>query len=226
MNVGIVVFPGTNCDRDTKMACEFFGWRSEYIWHDETDLNLFDIIFMPGGFSYGDYIRAGRLAKFSPVVNAIKQFIENKKGFVVGICNGFQILCEANILPGVLSINDNTKFICEEAKLIVNKSFLPFNINLPIAHMEGKYIIDKENLDNITQKNMVLVRYEVNPNGSIDNIAGLYDKENGVIGLMPHPERAVFEENGNIDGIYFFKMLEKELNKFFSNKKPGSVNVS
>lgn len=226
MKAGIVVFPGTNCDRDTKMACEFFGWLAEYIWHDETSLHNSDIIFIPGGFSYGDYVRAGRLAKFSPVIGAIKEFINNKKGLVVGICNGFQILCEANILPGVLYINDNTKFICDEVNLITNNSFLPGNIKLPIAHMEGKYIINEENLNQIIQKDMILVKYEVNPNGSIANIAGLYDKKNGVMGLMPHPERSVFEENGNTDGRYFFKMLEKELNQFFAINKHDTIIVT
>lgn len=202
MKAGIAVFPGTNCDIDTKRACEYFGWETEFIWHDETQLEKYDIVFLPGGFSYGDYIRAGRLAKFSPVVMSLKNYVEQKRGFLVGICNGFQILCETKLLPGILSTNINTKFICEEVPLSYDNQI----IKLPIAHGEGRYIADER-----TTKEMIFMKYQDNPNGSDMDIAGLYDKENKVIGMMPHPERAIFSETGNTDGRMFFEMLNSSL---------------
>ena len=196
MRAGVVVFPGTNCDRDTFKACEEYGWKTRYIWHFLTDLSEFDVIFLPGGFSYGDYIRSGRLAKFSPVMSAVKDF----KGFVVGICNGFQILCEAGLLPGVLTDNWNTRFICKTQAL----QFGDKKINLPIAHGEGRYIAP-DGLD----EGMIFLTYSDNPNGSDKDIAGLYDKKRKIIGMMPHPERAFFKETGNVDGKEIFKMIEE-----------------
>lgn len=204
IKTGIIVFPGTNCDLDTKRACEFFGWETDFIWHDETSLNKYDVVFLPGGFSYGDYIRAGRLARFSPVVMALSDYVNKKKGFLIGICNGFQILCEAKLLPGILSVNDNTKFICEEADLLFENK----EITLPIAHGEGRYIADEKTLQEIKSKKMDFLKYKNNPNGSAKDIAGLWDKENNIIGMMPHPERAIFAETGNIDGRAFFEMIE------------------
>lgn len=211
MKAGIVVFPGTNCDRDTARACEYFGWETEYIWHDETHLDKYDIVFLPGGFSYGDYIRAGRLAKFSPAVQALDKYVNNNRGYVVGICNGFQILCETKLLPGILSVNNSTKFICDIVPLEVNLDGMPDFINLPIAHAEGRYIASQQTLDDISNKNLVFLKYRENPNGSVNDIAGLLDKNSRIIGLMPHPERAVFKETGNTDGQYFFEMLNAEL---------------
>lgn len=211
MNIkaGVIVFPGTNCDRDTKKACEFFGWETDFIWHDEVSLDKYDVVFLPGGFSYGDYIRAGRLARFSPVVMALQEYVKQKRGFLVGICNGFQILCEAKLLPGILSVNDDTKFICEEAGL----SFEGKEITLPIAHGEGRYIADESILQEIRANKMDFLKYTGNPNGSVGDIAGLWSKENNVIGMMPHPERAVFSETGNTDGRAFFEILEKALKR-------------
>lgn len=207
MKAAVIVFPGTNCDIDTKRACEFFGWQVDFVWHDETSLDKYDVIFLPGGFSYGDYIRAGRLARFSPVVMSLIKYVEQKRGFVVGICNGFQILCESKLLPGILSVNDNTKFICEEAGL----NFEGKTISLPIAHGEGRYIADEAILAEIKAKNMAFLTYTDNPNGSTNDIAGLWDRENNVIGMMPHPERAVFSETGNTDGRAFFEMLQSHI---------------
>lgn len=204
IKAGVIVFPGTNCDRDTMRACEFFGWETEYIWHDETSLDKYDVVFLPGGFSYGDYIRAGRLARFSPVVMSLTEYVQKKRGFLIGICNGFQILCEAKLLPGILSVNDNTKFICEEVGL----SFEGKEIILPIAHGEGRYIADEGTLAEIKAKNMDFLKYTDNPNGSVEDIAGLWDRENNVIGMMPHPERAIFAETGNTDGRAFFEAVE------------------
>lgn len=214
IKAGIVVFPGTNCDRDTFMACEEFGWNAEYIWHFSTDLKDYDVIFLPGGFSYGDYIRSGRLAKFSPVMQAVKHFIDNNQGFVVGICNGFQILCESGLLPGVLTDNWNTRFICntQELKLANGKK-----IELPIAHGEGRYIAEEETLKELKEKNMIFLTYQNNPNGSMDDIAGLYDREKKIIGMMPHPERAFFSETGNTDGKEIFEMIMEGLSNADSN---------
>lgn len=202
MKAGVIVFPGTNCDIDTKRACEYFGWETSYIWHDETNIDEYDLVFLPGGFSYGDYIRAGRLAKFSPVMISLKEYVAKKRGFVVGICNGFQVLCETKLLPGILANNINTKFICEEVQL----DFEGKEIKLAIAHGEGRYVADEN-----TREDMILLKYKNNPNGSDMDIAGLYDRESKVIGMMPHPERGVFVETGNIDGRLFFEMLEKEM---------------
>lgn len=189
MKAGVIVFPGSNCDRDTGRACELFGWDVDYLWHDDTDLDKYDVIFVPGGFSYGDYIRSGALAKFSPVVQSLKKYVEDKKGFVVGICNGFQILCESGLLPGALSVNENTKFICDSSKLNIKLADFPSSITLPIAHGEGKYFADEDTLKELSSKNYVLFKYASNPNGSMNDIAGIYDVKKRIIGMMPHPER-------------------------------------
>jgi len=211
MKAAVIVFPGTNCDRDTKGAAEYFGWETEYVWHDETSLDKYDVVFLPGGFSYGDYIRAGRLARFSPVMQAVSSYVEKQRGFVVGICNGFQILCETKLLPGILSVNDNTKFICDIAPLEMKLNSESKKINLPIAHGEGRFIASEETIREIEQKDMIFLKYSDNPNGSLCDIAGLYDKQRRVIGMMPHPERAVFAETTGTDGRYFFKTIEAEL---------------
>ena len=202
MKAAVIVFPGTNCDRDTKMACEGFGWETDYVWHFERSLDRYDVLLLPGGFSYGDYIRSGRLAKFSPVMDAVKGYVKAKRGFVIGICNGFQILCESGLLPGVLTDNWNTRFICKDVRL---KADGKKEITLPIAHGEGRYVA--ENIP----KEMIFLTYADNPNGSAEDIAGLYDREKRIIGMMPHPERAFFEETGNTDGREIFRMIEQAL---------------
>jgi phosphoribosylformylglycinamidine synthase subunit PurQ / glutaminase len=208
VKAGIIVFPGTNCDRDTKRACEFFGWQTEYIWHDDTRLDQYDVIFLPGGFSYGDYVRAGGLAKFSPAVLALNEYVKSKRGFVIGICNGFQILCETGLLPGALSVNSGTRFICDIVNLKTHHNKLPQTMNLPIAHGEGRYVVP-DKVENF--EDLVFLKYNDNPNGSMQDIAGLYDKDSKVIGMMPHPERAVFRETGHTDGRFLFEMIEAEL---------------
>lgn len=208
MRAGVVVFPGTNCDRDTMMACKEFGWDADYIWHFETDLSGYDVIFLPGGFSYGDYIRSGRLAKFSPVMQAVKEFIDNKQGFVIGICNGFQILCETGLLPGVLTDNWGTRFICKKVNLNLGDK----QITLPIAHGEGRYLAEDDVIERLKQENMIFLTYADNPNGSLEDIAGLYDRKRNIIGMMPHPERAFFDETGNVDGKEIFRIVEKGVN--------------
>lgn len=208
MKAGVVVFPGTNCDRDTLMAAREFGWEAEFIWHFETNLDGFDVIFLPGGFSYGDYIRSGRLAKFSPVMQAVKQFVERKQGFVVGICNGFQILCETGLLPGVLTDNWNTRFICKTQALKLKNGK---EINLPIAHGEGRYLAEPDVMEHLKKEDMIFLTYVNNPNGSMEDIAGLYDKKRKIIGMMPHPERAFFDETGNIDGKEIFEIIKENM---------------
>ena len=209
MRAGVVVFPGTNCDKDTMEACLDFGWDCKYIWHSQDNLENFDVIFLAGGFSYGDYIASGRLAKFSPVVGAIRDFVKNRKGFVVGICNGFQILCECGLLKGALTYNLSRKFICSEVELIMRDKSV---IKLPIAHNEGRFVADKKTLEVLDNKNMIFMKYKDNPNGSDCDIAGIYDKNLRVLGMMPHPERAFFSETAfGVDGRKIFEFIQGEL---------------
>lgn len=197
LRAGIIKFLGTNCDQDTKRACEFMGWDSEYIWQDEKIENHYDVIFLPGGFSYGDYVSAGRIAKLSPAVKSLPV----GKSLIVGICNGFQILCEAKLLPGALVDNKNIKFISKVSEL----GFKGKCINLPIAHHQGNYV--NENID----ENQIFMTYKNNENGSDESIAGIYDKKNRIIGMMPHPERAMYEELGLIDGRKVFEYIEAQV---------------
>lgn len=208
MRAGVVVFPGTNCDRDTLAACKEYGWDAEYIWHFETNLDGYDVIFLPGGFSYGDYIRSGRLAKFSPVMQAVKEFVKKEQGFVVGICNGFQILCESGLLPGVLTDNWGTRFICKTVDLKLSDK----EIKLPIAHGEGRYLAEPDVIKKLKAEDMIFLTYSNNPNGSMEDIAGLYDKKRKIIGMMPHPERAFFDATGNVDGQEIFRLISEGFN--------------
>lgn len=199
MKAGIVVFPATNCDTDTKRACEFFGWQTEYIWHSDKITKPYDVIILPGGFSYGDYISAGRIAKFSPAVESLPI----GEAMIVGICNGFQILCEKKLLQGALTCNKNLKFLSEPADL----KFETETITIPIAHHQGNFTINEE------LKNEVILKYKDNKNGSDFDIAGLYDRENKILGMMPHPERAVFKETSpaqSTDGRKIFEFIKNE----------------
>lgn len=202
LKVGIIVFLGTNCEQDTKRACEFFGWDTEYIWHEEKIEKDYDLIFIPGGFSYGDTISSGRIAKLSHAVRSLPI----GKSLIVGICNGFQILCESKLLPGALIENQNMKFISKVSEI----NFQNELINLPIAHHQGNYTCDS------VDEKKILMTYKNNENGSADNgsdfnIAGLYDCENKIIGMMPHPERAIFEELGLTDGRKVFEFFEQQI---------------
>lgn len=237
LRAGIIVFLGTNCDRDTKMALDALNFETEYVFHTSSNLEKYDLIVLPGGFSFGDYIRAGRLAKLSPVMDGIKRYIKSKRGFVLGICNGFQILCEAGLLPGALIENKGAKFISEDEKLLFNAGGAGGaeaigdtcggfeEIILPIAHKEGCFWADEETLQRIEEKNMAIIRYKTggNPNGSINNIAGLYDSENKVFGLMPHPERAVLKGCSEVfylkDGVKIFEFIRAEILKEHSGHK-------
>ena len=218
MKVGVIVFPGTNCDRDTKWAFEKIGAIADFIWHTEHNLNGYDLIVLPGGFSYGDYLRSGAIARFSPVMQNVAEFAK-KGGYVLGICNGFQILLESHLLPGAMTRNENLHFISKFHHLKVidnnNKFLQNLNkgdiVNIPIAHAEGNYKADEETLKQMYDNGQVLLKYcdengnELNPNGSVDSIAGICNKEKNVFGLMPHPERAMDSILGGIDGV---KMIE------------------
>ncbi|MFA7658087.1 MAG: phosphoribosylformylglycinamidine synthase I [Candidatus Gastranaerophilaceae bacterium] len=197
LKVGIIVFLGTNCEQDTRRACEFFGWDAEYIRQDDKIEKKYDLIFIPGGFSYGDHISSGRIAKLSPAVKSLPV----GKTMIVGICNGFQILCEAKLLSGALLDNQNIKFISKVADL----DFCNEQISLPIAHHQGNYTDD--NID----KNQILMTYQNNENGSDMSIAGIYDRKNKIIGMMPHPERAIWDELGLTDGRKVFEFVKNQI---------------
>ncbi len=219
MKVVVLQFPGTNCEYDSKYAFEKLGADVEVIWHEETsipkDTNL---IVVPGGFSYGDYLRSGALAKFAPIMTAVNQYAQNG-GNILGICNGFQILTEAGLLPGALKRNDNLHFISKFNNLKIINNDNPFLselndgdvVNIPVAHHDGNYFIDEAGLTELKQNNQILLKYcdangsEININGSVDDIAGICNKQRNVFGLMPHPERAIETLLGCDDGI---KMLQ------------------
>lgn len=204
MKAAVVDFLGSNCVFETAEALKVSGFKTNIITQNETNLDEFNLIVLPGGFSYGDYISAGRIAKFSPVVAALKEKIKEKKVFTLGICNGFQILCEAGILEGALIENINQKFICNNVEL----NFLNKKFTLPIAHQMGRYYIDdKEKLQDYE-----LIKYTINPNGSIFDIAGVYDKKNFVLGLMPHPERNLITPFKPKNGKIIFDFIKEEIN--------------
>ena len=208
MNIGIIVFPGSNCDRDVRWATEgCLGVSTSFLWHESTDLDGFDAIVIPGGFSYGDYLRCGAIARFAPVLNSLISFVD-KGGKVLGICNGFQILTELGLLQGALTRNKNLHFICDRTNLSIEstKSFWMRNckksdsISLPIAHGEGRYQCSPDVLKKLQDDDSVAFRYTDNPNGSIYDIAGITNRKGNVLGMMPHPERACDDALGDIDG--------------------------
>lgn len=213
MKVGIVVFPGTNCEEDTFRTLKYLGFKCSYIFHNENIKNLFEykIIILAGGFSFGDYVASGRLAKFSPIITKIKEYIKNKSGLVLGICNGFQILCETNLLPGALTFNESNKFISKSVSLNLNYKNNNLTLNLPIAHFEGNFYANENDFKIIKEKKMDFLTYEENLNGSMYSIAGLYDNENYIMGLMPHPERAIFEYSKSQDGRLFFEFIKENI---------------
>jgi len=216
MNFGVLVFPGSNCDRDMQDALEKdLGYPVEMLWHKDSDLSHFntdDCIVLPGGFSYGDYLRCGAIAKFSPMMKSVIEFA-NKGGKVLGVCNGFQILCESGLLPGALLQNANQQFICKNVFIKTDKSEA---LKIPIAHGEGRYFADKATLAHLENNNQILFRYcdetgtiggAANPNGSTMDIAGICNDKRNVFGMMPHPERATSNALSNIDGKKVFEIL-------------------
>lgn len=215
MKVGVVVFPGSNCDHDAWYAITAnLGQKAEFIWHQDTRLGDVDAVILPGGFSYGDYLRCGAIAKFSPVMAAVKKFAA-EGGLVLGICNGFQILVESGLLPGALVRNRTLKFICKPVALRVETTDSPFTcraskgqiLTIPIAHGEGCYVADQRTLDELEAEDRVVFRYLDNPNGSMRNIAGILNRERNVLGMMPHPERASDPLMGSIDGRVIFESM-------------------
>lgn len=224
MKFGVIVFPGSNCDDDmVHVLGDVMGQEVSKIWHKDKDLPDVDCVVLPGGFSYGDYVRAGAIAQFSPVMKAVKEFAA-AGGYVFGVCNGFQILCESHLLPGVLLRNANQQFICDNVWLrpATNNSPLTAHLDLnkalkiPIAHAEGRFFADKKTLDVLEQNDQVLFRYctpdgqitpGANPNGAEHNIAGICNERRNVFGMMPHPERAAESVLGNEDGRMLFESL-------------------
>jgi phosphoribosylformylglycinamidine synthase len=225
---GIIVFPGSNCDHDAyHVISKQVGQPVDFVWHRDTNLDSYDALIIPGGFSYGDYLRAGALARFSPVMDSVKTFAATGR-FVLGICNGFQILCEAGLLPGALIRNSNLHFICEHVMVRVETSDTPFTnemsagsvLQIPIAHAEGNYVCDDETLAELQRDDRIVLRYcdqngkitaAANPNGSRDNIAGICNRSRNVLGLMPHPERACEDLLGSSDGRDIFRSLAATL---------------
>tara|TARA_Y100001968_G_C19346532_1_gene712345 strand:+ start:410 stop:1063 length:654 start_codon:yes stop_codon:yes gene_type:complete len=215
MNIGIVVFPGSNCDRDVKWALEgCLGFSTRFLWHETTDLSGLDAIVLPGGFSYGDYLRCGAIAKFAPVLESLCEFVQ-KGGRVLGICNGFQILTELGLLPGALTRNRDLHFICKPVTLSVTsfrtRWFDKYKnntlINIPIAHGEGRYQCDEDTLKKLQDTDSIAIKYFKNPNGSFGNIAGITNSKGNILGMMPHPERACDPLLGTKDGIEILKAL-------------------
>ena len=215
MRFGVIVFPGSNCDHDAFFAASHnLGQQAEYIWHDSPSLGAVDAVILPGGFAYGDYLRCGAIAKFSPVMKAVKQFAA-EGGLVIGICNGFQILVEAGLLPGALIRNRGLKFICREVHLRTETTRSPFTnvlergeiLRVPIAHGEGCYYADDRTLDELEAEDRVVFRYLDNPNGSLRDIAGVLNRKRNVMGMMPHPERASDPLMGSTDGLAVFQSM-------------------
>jgi len=221
---GVVVFPGSNCDHDAFYALhKVLEYEVNFLWHKDTDLKECDVIILPGGFSYGDYLRTGAIARFSPIMNSVIDFA-NKGGYVIGICNGFQILLEAGLLPGALLQNISLKFICKDVYLSVENYENNFTkgikdktvLNLPIAHGDGNYFADENTLKDLEDNNQIILRYSskdgkvsngFNPNGSLNNIAGITNKSGNVLGMMPHPERSCNPILAKTDGSLIFNAL-------------------
>ncbi len=233
MKFGVITFPGSNCDHDMIYVLKHI-LKQEVVelWHQDTDLKKCDVIMVPGGFSYGDYLRCGAIASHSNIMESVKVFA-NKGGYVIGVCNGFQILCESGLLPGVLLTNDNQKFVCQNQYLKVEGKKTVFTqhvekeiLSIPIAHADGRYFVDDKTYAEMLKNGQILFRYcdaegfvtpESNPNGAIKNVAGVCNSGKNVFGMMPHPERSSDAELGNEDGLQLFKSLLKSLEK--SKKK-------
>jgi len=230
MKFGVVVFPGSNCDFDSYQAIKVIGaGEVVYLWHAETSLKGVDVVVLPGGFSYGDYLRSGAIARFSPIMKSVISFAK-KGGIVIGICNGFQILLETGLLPGAMRKNLGMRFVCKDVYLRVENSDSRFTrkcprdktLKIPIAHAEGNYFADENTLKELTETNRIVFRYSdkdgnitdsANPNGAQDNIAGIINDNGNVLGMMPHPERASEMILGSEDGKFIFESIIGEMNK-------------
>jgi phosphoribosylformylglycinamidine synthase subunit PurQ / glutaminase len=225
MKFGVVTFPGSNCDYDAYAAGKLIGEEVEFLWHQSADLLNSDVIILPGGFAHGDYLRSGAIARFSPIMKSVMRFAASG-GMVIGICNGFQVLVESGLLPGALMRNEHLRFACKFVNIRVenNRNFFTSGcrvgevLKIPIAHKDGNYYNFKADVESLRKGDQVLFRYcdssgniteESNPNGSMDNIAGISNQEGNVVGMMPHPERAVEDILGSSDGLRLFHPLQK-----------------
>ena len=224
MKFGVVIFPGSNCDRDIIFVLQnILNQKVETLWHKEHDLKNCDMIILPGGFSYGDYLRSGAIARFSPIMQEVIEFA-GKGGFIFGVCNGFQILCESQLLPGALLHNTEHKFVCKnifirpetDECLITSKLKMNKALKIPVAHGEGRFYADEKTLRALNENNQIVFRYcdengnctaESNPNGAFENIAGICNLQKNVFGMMPHPERASDVHLGNTDGLQIFQSI-------------------
>lgn len=233
MKFGVIVFPGSNCDHDAyHVVSKHVGQPVDFVWHKQTDLSGYDALIVPGGFSYGDYLRAGALARFSPVMSSVKKFAEEGK-FVFGICNGFQILCEAGLLPGALVRNAGLDFICRHVNIRIENAYTPFTseldagdvLSIPIAHAEGNYTCDDSTFHTLEENDQIVFRYcdkngdvttGSNPNGARSNIAGICNQDRNVLGMMPHPERACEDLLGSSDGRAIFRSLTNAISAVIS----------
>ena len=224
MKAGVVTFPGSNCDYDVyNVLNNIFKIETDMVWHKDQKLNGYDLLVLPGGFSYGDYLRSGAIARFANIMEPVIEYAENG-GFVLGICNGFQILLESDLLPGAMKVNDSLKFVCKNIKLKVENNETVFTgdyeqgeiIDMPVAHGEGNYYIDPKRLEQLKKNDQIILRYKddkENPNGSIENIAGITNKAKNIFGLMPHPERCSEDiiSPGNSDGYRMFSSIISEI---------------
>jgi phosphoribosylformylglycinamidine synthase I len=217
--VGIIVFPGSNCELDCQRSFERLGAHTEFVWHDDHLLPDVDIVVLPGGFAHGDYLRTGALARFSPIMRAVADHAESGR-LLIGICNGFQVLCEAGLLPGALRKNEGLKFLCKWTELSVEVPSTPFTtraersqvLRVPINHFEGNWYADPDTLERMSATDQIVLRYVRNPNGSLDRVAGISNERGNVLGLMPHPERACEALLGSEDGaVIFGSMLDHVL---------------
>lgn len=214
VRVGVIRFPGTNCELDAVHAFELLGASADLLWHGDATVGQSDVVVVPGGFSYGDYLRTGAIARFSPVMQAVQEFAA-AGGVVLGICNGFQILCEAHLLPGALQKNAGLKFLCTDVELrvattnsaLTNSCASGQVLRVPINHFEGNYVCDARTLDELRAEDRIVVRYVDNPNGSLDDIAGICNAGRNVVGLMPHPERACEPILGSADGAVLLRSV-------------------
>ncbi len=224
MKFGVIIFPGSNCDHDAYWTAQQVAHQpATFLWHDSPDLQNCDAIIVPGGFSYGDYLRTGAIARFSPVMESVRKFADGG-GLVLGLCNGFQILCESGLLPGALTRNLGLKYICKSVTVRVESTDTPFTsacqkgevLTIPIGHMDGNYFCDEATLAELNRDDRIIFRYatpdgqitaEANPNGSLENIAGICNAGRNVLGMMPHPERASEPELGGTDGLKIFASM-------------------
>ena len=225
---GVVVFPGSNCDHDAYYSLKkVLGYDVTFLWHKDTSLQNSDVIILPGGFSYGDYLRTGAIARFSPIMNSVLEFA-NSGGYLIGICNGFQILLEAGLLPGVMLKNKSLQFVCKDVYLSTENNNTVFTtgipdkevLKFPVAHGEGNYFADEDTVKDLVKNNRIVFKYsstsgkaheENNPNGSIMNIAGIINEKGNVLGMMPHPERSCNPVLGKTDGVLIFKSLANNI---------------